>query len=328
MAQSIDLVIVGHFALDTIIQQKSGSRSQSLGGGVTYGSLSASTFNPKVRIGIVSRIGTDLDPSFLQMFHGRNIDLHGITQQGPYSTAYELTYQNGSNTRKLKLISRAPDIAFANIPEIYYGAKTVHFTPIAHELPFSFFKKMAQRKEFQHTLFGLDVQGVIRRFDASGNMYHDTTDRLQSQIKEILQLYGPRMYFKASEAEVLAVTGANDVRTATEQLAKTRAYVFTTMGKRGLYFKVVGKPLMCINAYAPETVRDETGAGDCFMAVLLVEMAKFSPEERTYDRLLDAIHLAAAAASFLVEATGPAGFQDRTHVVERAQPRNECETNL
>ena len=187
---------------------------------------------------------------------------------------------------------------------------------------------MAQQKEFQHTLFGLDVQGVIRRFDASGIMYHDTTDRLQSQIKEILQLYGPRMYFKASEAEALAVTGANDARTATDQLAKTGAYVFTTLGKRGLYFKVVGKPLIHINAYSPETVRDETGAGDCFMTVLLIEMAKLSPEKRTYDRLLDAIHLAAAASSFLVEATGPNGFQDRAHAVERAQPRNECETNL
>jgi len=328
MIQSKDLVLIGHFALDTIIQQKSKTRSQSLGGGVTYGSLSASTFDPQVQIGIVSRIGTDLDPSFLHMFQGRNIDLHGITQQGSYSTAYELTYQNGSNTRKLKLISRAPDITFTDIPEIYYGAKTVHFTPIAHELPFSFFKEMGQRKEFQHTLFGLDVQGVIRRFDTSGNMHHNTTKHLQTQIKEMLQLYGPRMYFKASEAEALAVTGAKDVRVATEQLAQTGAYIFTTLGKHGLYFKVAGKPLMHINAYTPETVRDETGAGDCFMAVLIVEMAKLSPEKRTYDHLLDAIHLAAAASSFLVEATGPAGFQDRAHVVERAQPRNECETNL
>ena len=328
MAQSIDLVIVGHFALDTIIQQKSGSRSQSLGGGATYSSLAANTFDPKARIGIVSRIGTDLDPSFIHMFHGRNIDLHGIKQQGPYSTTYELTYQNGSNTRKLKLISRAPDITFTDIPEIYYSAKTVHFTPIAHELPFSFFKEMAQRKEFQHTLFGLDVQGVIRRFDASGNMHHDTTEHLQSQTKEMLQLYGPRMYFKASEAEALAVTGATDVRAATEQLAQTGAYIFTTLGKHGLYFKVAGKPLMHINAYTPKSVRDETGAGDCFMAVLIVEMAKLSPDNRSHECLLDAIHLAAAASSFLVEATGPSGFQDRAHAVERAQPQNEFETNL
>ena len=155
-----------------------------------------------------------------------------------------------------------------------------------------------------------------------------SNEHIQAHVKEILQQFGSRMYFKASEGEALAVTGATDARTATEQLAQSGAHIFTTLGKNGLYFKVNGKPLIHINAYTPDCIRDETGAGDCFMAVLLIEISKLSPDDRTYERVLNAISLAAAAASFLVQSEGPTGFQDRAHILQRAQPKNEFEANL
>ena len=83
-----DLIFIGHFALDNIIVRSRNSNSQSLGGGVTYGSLSAYHYNPKANIGIISIVGKDFDDSNLTIFNETTIDLRGIIRDGKETTKY------------------------------------------------------------------------------------------------------------------------------------------------------------------------------------------------------------------------------------------------
>jgi len=141
----------------------------------------------------------------------------------------------------------------------------------------------------------------------------------------MLQKFGSRMFFKASDKEALAVTelSQKDLIKATELLGETGAYIFTTLGEKGLYFKAPGYPILHFSAYSPKNCEDETGAGDCFMALLLLELANLQPEERTYEKISEIIKIASAGSSFLIEENGPKGFQSKDIILSRINPQNE-----
>ncbi len=317
----MDLVICGHFALDTIIQHTPYSKKHSIGGGVTYGGLAASYYNPQARIGIVSRIGDDFKESYFQEFQARKIDLSGIVRKGSHSTRYLLDYHD--NVRDLRILSRAPDIEMEDFPPHFLSAKAIHLTPIADEFPPIFLEQLANHHFTQEALIGIDVQGLIRAFDSAGNILIKNAHTDHIKIFNILRTYGSRMFFKASDQEALGVTHCTDLIEATEKLGETGAYIFTTLGAKGLYFKAPNQPVIHLNAYRPRRTVDETGAGDCFMAVLLVELSRIPTEERTEARIIRTAQIASAAASFLIEEPGPHGFQSRETVISRAVPENE-----
>ena len=291
----IDLVLVGHFALDEIIIRKPYSKSRSLGGGATYGSLSACNFDPDAKIGIVSRVGTDFEDNFLNVFHDHMVNTEGIRKDSGKTTKYMLDYHDG--TRDLRLMSKAPNIQMEDFPHEFINAKAIHMTPIADEFSPEFLEALAAHELTQNTLVGIDVQGMIRAFDAEGNilMKNDTVTR--GKIFHMLRTFGERMIFKASDKECIAVTGETDLEKATKMLGETGAYIFTTLGPKGLYFKAPGQDIIHLKAFKPICCEDETGAGDCFMAVLLLQMGQLTPKERNGDALIRIIQKACSYCS-------------------------------
>jgi sugar/nucleoside kinase (ribokinase family) len=312
-----DLVLIGHFALDTIINTLTNSTGHSLGGGVTYGSLAAAYFDPKAAIGVVSRIGADFDRNLLSIFQGHNIDLSGIVQEGPHSTRFQLTYHK--NGRDLKSTSRAPPFKITDFPKSFIHAKAIHMTPIANEFTTEFIEDLANHDLTQDSLIGIDVQGIIRDFTADGSVIMRNDPQIRAKVYRILQHFGERMIFKASDMEAVAVTGITDLIKATEYLAATGAYIYTTMGGKGLYFKAPNHPIINLAAYSPDRCVDETGCGDCFMAVLLLQLAQIPHRDRTYEKIIEVTKNASAAASFLIEEKGPNGFHSKTAILERVK---------
>lgn len=310
-----DIVLVGHFALDTIIMKKTNTVSYSLGGGVTYGSLAASYYDPNADVGIVSRIGTDFDRNLFNIFANHKIDMRGVIQEGPHSTGYQLTYHEKG--RDLKLLARAPDINIKDFPESFIGAKAIHMTPIADEFNPKFIESLADHEKTQNTLIGIDVQGMIRGFDKEGNILLKNDLTTRNHIYKMLQQFGSRMFFKASDNEARAVTGIDDLLKATEYLGETGASIFTTLGEKGLYFKFPKEPIKKLNAYCPKQCVDETGAGDCFSSIYLLELAQMKPEQRTFDNSVRAAKMASASASFLIEEKGPHGFGTKVQIADR-----------
>ena len=320
-----DIVFIGHFALDNIIVRSRNSNSLSLGGGVTYGSLSAYHYNPKANIGIISIVGKELDNENLTIFSDTTIDLRGIIRDGKETTKYLIDYHE--NGRDLRLISKARDFKIEDI-ELHVDflpAKAIHLTPIADEFPSNFLNKLADHSFTNNSIIGIDVQGLIRDFDEDGNLIIKKNSAIRPLIFKMLQKFGSRMFFKASDKEALAVTelAQNELIKATELLGKTGAYIFTTLGEKGLYFKAPGHPILHFNAYSPKNCEDETGAGDCFMAILLLELSHLKSEERTFEKISEIIRIASAGSSFLIEEKGPKGFQSKDTILSRIYPQNE-----
>jgi sugar/nucleoside kinase (ribokinase family) len=320
-----DIVLVGHFALDTIVNRRVQPEtiSHSLGGGVTYGSLAAAFYNPKSQIGIVSRIGKDLNGSMLSILNNRKIDQRGIVQAGELSTGYKLVYHEKG--RDLMLMNKAPNIEIADFPESFIAAKAIHMTPIANEFSPEFIKDLADHDATQETLIGIDVQGIIRDFDKDHNVIMRNDNEIRQRVYKILQQFGSRMFFKASDAEAIACTGITDLVKATEYLAETGAYIFTTLGEKGLYMKAPGHPIVKLPAYRPRQCVDETGAGDCFSATLLLQMAQLDPKQRSFEHLKEATNRAMASSSFLIEEKGPHGYGSESSITKRVLERNVYE---
>ena len=320
-----DIVFIGHFALDNIIVRSRNSNSQSLGGGVTYGSLSSYHYNPKANIGIISIVGKNFDDTHFEIFKDTNIDLKGVIKEGKETTKYLLDYHE--NGRNLRLISKARNFEIKDIefPEDFLPAKAIHLTPIADEFPSEFLNKLADHNITNNSIIGIDVQGLIRDFDEDGNIIIKKNSAIRPLIFKMLQKFGSRMFFKASDKEALAVTqfAQNELIKATELLGETGAYIFTTLGDKGLYFKAPGHPIQHFNAYKPKRCEDETGAGDCFMALLLLELSHLKNEERTYKKITEIIRIASAGSSFLIEEKGPKGFQPKDTILSRISPQNE-----
>ncbi|QEE15857.1 PfkB family carbohydrate kinase [Promethearchaeum syntrophicum] len=320
-----DIVFIGHFALDNIIVRSRNTNSQSLGGGVTYGSLSSYHYNPKANIGIISIVGKDFDDGHLSIFKDTKIDLKGIIKEGKETTKYLIDYHE--NGRNLRLISKARNFEIKDIefsPD-FLPAKAIHLTPIADEFPSEFLSKLADHNITNNSIIGIDVQGLIRDFDKEGNLILKKNSMIRPLIFKMLQKFGSRMFFKASDKEALAVTelAHNELKQATELLGETGAYIFTTLGDKGLYFKAPGHPILHFNAYNPKKCEDETGAGDCFMAILLLGLIDLSPKERTFNKISEIIKIASAGSSFLIEEKGPKGFQSKNVILSRINPQYE-----
>ncbi len=192
--QRKDIVICGHFALDTIIIRKTNTEFHSLGGGVTYGSLAAASYDPEALAGVVSRIGEDFDTSLFSLFEGYNIDLSGVKQEGNATTGYLLDYHDEG--RDLKLLSRAPNIEIEDFPELFINAKAIHMTPIANEFSSQFIEDLANHEFTQDTLIGIDVQGIIRDFDEENNVIMRSDPEIQKQVFEMLQQFGSVCFSK------------------------------------------------------------------------------------------------------------------------------------
>ncbi|MHA1620418.1 MAG: PfkB family carbohydrate kinase [Promethearchaeota archaeon] len=323
MEKSFDLLLIGHLAQDIILHEgipDLNTSGISMGGGVTYGSLSGNHHDPENKIGIISKIGTDFDTSLLKIFPAPPIDISNIIIEGDQTTTYELNYTNHS--RKIRLVKKAPEIDPLSHSSIIYNTKSMHITPIAGEISLSSLEKLATDDQLKNCLFGLDLQGFIREFDSEGYLSIKDGKKVLERLFPIMEKFGNRLFFKASDEEIQILTKNENLEEATRLLGKSGAYILTTHGGKGLLFKAPEHNLIQINAFKPRATVDETGAGDCFMAVLLLELVKHSHSPLTNEVVIEAIKIASSASSFLVEEKGPKGFQDRNTIIQRLTSQN------
>ena len=72
------IFFIGHFAIDNIIRFQK-KHKPTLGGSVSFGSLSLSSYTNDVRINIISNLGSlNFDKSLLDIVKNKDIDLTGL----------------------------------------------------------------------------------------------------------------------------------------------------------------------------------------------------------------------------------------------------------
>ena len=299
-----DIVLVGHFAVDSIFLPDRNTPFIVLGGSVAYVSFAARRLDANVSV--VSKVGGDFPKAYLWWLEQEGIDLSGVVKiENAHSTRFELKYSNNLSNRKLRLKSKAPSIAVDDLPKSL-KAKTIHIAPIAGEVTYEVAKKLRSCAQW----LSLDPQGLVRSFDEKGNVIRGAlTDK---RVLELIDIY------KSSLNEIKAVTGVSTQKSAIKAVHDYGVEtVIVTLGMKGAVLSVE-ETVYKIPAYKSKKVVDPTGAGDVFIGGFLAEYIRD-------ENLLWCACVGSAAASLVVEAAGPTFLGEKAEIYQRARVLYEKE---
>jgi sugar/nucleoside kinase (ribokinase family) len=291
-----------------------------LGGSVTFGSLGLRTYTKNVNIGIVSNVGkTNFYDSFLKKFNGKNINLNGLKWFNTLNTNFILNYLNHS--RILTIKSKSPNLNFEDIPSFYRSNKPeiIVLAPLCNEISYDYVSKIVS--EFPTAYIGIDIQGFIRSINHLGEVTYISVKNLLENIYKIIELIGDRLILKGSEIEMKLLTGREDWGEVMGYFQKfnNKGIYIMTLGENGSLIKKEVHPIIKIPAFKPKRVLDETGAGDVYLAIFLYE---YTSSDHSWTSIEESGYLASAAASYLVEESGPTGFQSKSKVLKRVKGKN------
>lgn len=289
-----DLVVVGHFALDVIIRQGRPLRG-ALGGPPTYASLAARKLGALV--GVISKVGDDFPAEYMRFLNMSGLDLSGLkVVEGATTTNYVLEYLDGE--RRLTLKARAPPITVDDVPADL-AAKAILASPIVGEISSLLVSELRKHTEF----LCLDPQGFVRSFKPDGRV--EMKEWFDVSVLSIIDI------FKASFREYEYVMGTRRISEGVLKLHRLGiGVVIITLGEEGSLLSTQDG-IYAVPAYATKVV-EATGAGDAYIGAFLAEYVKGE------DPIWCAC-VGSAAASFVVEAFGPARFGEREEVLARAE---------
>ncbi len=280
--KTLDIVTVGHFAIDHIRPSGAKTFKKQLGGSVAYVSFAAKKLGANV--GVISKVGADFPKDYVDVLKRSGVDLFGLrTVRDAITTSFALEYQNES--RELTLKSCAPPME-AKDAQLGFYATTVHVCPIADEVSLEVVQKLSEKTG----TLSLDPQGLLRKFDVQGR-----TSLKEWKMPKFLELVD---VYKSSLLEITALTGMDDLKASMRQIEDFGVdIVIVTLGSKGTML-LFDKTFHRIRAILPRKTIDPTGAGDVFGGAFLAEYL------RNKDPLWCAC-VASAAASFKLETSGP-----------------------
>ena len=309
------IFFAGHFAVDNIIRFKHINKP-SLGGSVSYCSLALRTYTQDIKISIISHIGQlNFNSSLLDKIKNNDINLKGIKYSQVKNTNFVLDYFD--HARILTLKSRSPNLNFNDIPSEYLNDPPDIFVlvPLCNEISYEYVTQIF--KQFPDAYIGIDLQGFIRKIDEFGKVSYIYDEKIISNMKKIIDLIGDRLILKGSEEEMKLFAGECDdyekVMTHCIKYDNNGIYIMT-LGEKGSMLTKKGEKILEIPAFKAKRVIDETGAGDVYFSIFLYE---FIHSDKSWKSIEKAAYLASAAASFLVEKKGSAGFETKNAVLKR-----------
>jgi sugar/nucleoside kinase (ribokinase family) len=296
MVSLLDLLVVGHFAIDYVVREGE-ALPPSLGGTVTFSSLAAAGLGAKV--GIVSKVGPDFRDDYILFFARNGIDVSGVKKVKAPTTKYRLQYTG--EERILTLVSKCDLIKPQDVRGSEGKASAIHLGPIAGEISNQTIHEVARWKK---TVL-LDLQGLIRKFDKYGNVSAETNPLLPEIVRNVTIV-------KTTLKEGEVVTKASGFEKVASSLLDMGCKIsIVTLGAKGSYILTSDGESLSIPAIRPRRVMDYTGAGDAYAGSFLVEYT------RTQNIRRSAI-IASSAVSFKVEGHSTSGFASRKDIEERA----------
>ena len=304
MIQNVDVAIIGHLSIDTILLPSRTTPFVVLGGSAAYTSFAAKRL--RATASIISKVGGNFPEAYLWWLRQEGIDVSGVTKlEDASTTSFELSYSADLSERVLKLKSKGSPICLADVP-VDLQAKAIHIAPIANEVSFEVVEHLKHCAE----VLSLDPQGLLRSFDEAGNVTENAS--LDTRIFSLINIY------KSSQNEIYTLTGEPELKAAIKAIHDVGVEtVIVTMGTKGSVLSVEGAQFN-IAACPSQVVVDPTGAGDVFMGGFLNE----------YLRQKDSVWCAcvgSAAASLVVEGIGPTYFGTKEEIYRRAKTLYEKE---
>jgi cytidine kinase len=293
-----DLTVLGHLSIDSISTPKFKTTSTTLGGAAAFVSLISRLLGAKTAI--ITKIGEDFPEEYLHRLKVEGIDLSGVKKvPGGASTRFSLEYDKSLQNRKLKLVSKAPQITVEDLPLPFYS-KIIHVAPIAGEIQYDTVNHLRKSAG----ILSLDPQGFLRNFDEKG--YVSQSPPLEERLLRMVDVY------KSSQDEIFAATGQTNLNDSVNIIHGMGVrIVIVTQGALGLTISFEGNTRR-IHAYHSRKTVDPTGAGDVFIGAFLAEYLH-------NDNLIWCASVGSAAASLSTENLGSTFTRDKQEIYKRSQ---------
>ncbi len=297
-SQGSDVAVVGHFSIDTLVLPTRKSAFKILGGPATYTSFAAKYLGAQACV--ISKVGGDFPQAYLWWLEQECIDIKNVIRHSEQpTTCFELIYTKNFADRTLKIKNKGLPITIDDLPKDFH-AQAVHLAPIDNEITFEVAEELKKCAE----VLSFDPQGLIRSFDAEGNVGDAAI--VDNHIFSLINIY------KSSLSEISRLTGESEIKPAIKAIHDVGVEtVIVTMGEKGSVLSVEGA-LYNVAACPSQVLVDPTGAGDVFIGGFLTE----------YIRQKESLWCAAvgsAAASMVVEGLGPTYFGNKEEIYRRAQ---------
>ena len=288
----MSLVVVGSVAYDGVATP-AGSRDRILGGACTYISLAASFFT-KVRI--VGVVGDDFAPQDLDFLASRGIDLEGV-ERAPGKTFYwRGVYSDDMNERE----TLQTDL------NVFAG-----FNP---QLPASY-------RDQPYLMLG-NIQPALQRSVrsqmtatrlAGGDTMNYWINDFRGELLETLKQWD---FLLINDSEARLLSGQNNLKRAAAAIRAMGPRILVI--KRGEY----GATLFHEGGYSNipgillDTLKDPTGAGDCFaggfMGYLAGQGIDFKAKNVDHNEIRRAVIYGSLMGSFCCERFGVDRFRTLT----------------
>lgn len=277
----VSVVVLGHILNEKIVFPDK-EIFPVLGSPVAYSSVCMSSLG--VEVGIVTKIGEDFPEELLAVFLETGVDIKGISYC-KHSTNNKLIYDiEGKKT--LEFLSKADDIKFNDIPELYKQAKLFSVSPMNYEVSLRTIKEIYKLEK----KMSVDIGGY-------GGGTSDTHPRIKdgNEIKNLCPFFN---IVKGSIEDFGHIFGENTSEIfISEKIIEWGAEICViTLGGKGSFVSTYDNRKY-ISTYPIKRHVDQTGAGDCYFGGFLTKfLEKYDPFE--------AALYGTAATSYVIERSG------------------------
>ena len=249
MTTSVNVVIVGSIALDTIETPRA-RREEILGGSVSYGAAAASFFSP---VGMVGVVGSDFPAEHLELFDHFGICRDGLQTAKGETFRWSGVYEENMNNRE----SLSTEL---NVFADFRPHLPVHYS----KAPYVFLGNIEPKLQL-HVLDQVsDARFTVAdTMDLWINIAHDDLLEVISRVSMIT--------INDSEAHMLTQKHSL-IDAARWILERGPEYVIVKKGEHGAVL-VSEHGVFMIPAYPVDDVVDPTGAGDSFAGGLIGTLA-------------------------------------------------------
>ena len=293
----MELVLVGSFGYDTISTQH-GTVEDTLGGAAVHAGLAASrVLHQEGRVGLVSVVGEDVNPSDLAILQSRNIDLTGIEtldgQTFRWAGRYEGTMDQAETlSTDLNVLQEFNP----RVPEEWRSAPYLFCANIHPAIQASVIQQMESP-----TLVAVD----------SMNLWIDIEREALSAVlrrADIVFLNEAEVRMFADEPHlVLAMRAVRDgsALSGGSEAGSGPQILVAKKGEHGLLMIADGYTI-AMPAYPSKDIIDPTGCGDTFAGTVMACLTENGVVKPTEQDFRDAMIHATVAASFVVGGFGTA----------------------
>ena len=281
------IVIVGSIAYDEI-ETPHGRSGKILGGAATYSSFAAAYFDVQVKI--ISVVGGDFKPEYIELFKKRNIDITGLEIKKDEKTFYwHGKYLENMNKRQslitdLNVLEKFDPI----VPESYKEPDILLLANLSPIVQLSVIKQLKRRPR----LIVLDTMDFW----------------IMTKLEELMAVFKNIDVLTINDQEAFLLSGQNTLRAAASKILEMGPkYVIIKKGEHGALLFTKEK-IFFAPALPLYQVFDPTGAGDTFAGGLCGYLA--TTNDYSFENLKNGVITGSVLASFTVEDFGTNKLQN------------------